>query len=72
MLRVPSEFKKWGPAALVSGGGEPVESLFTGPGSWDHAAPFLQMKAIDLAMRHFFGCDHWLAERRQARREAVN
>ncbi len=71
MLRVPSEFKRWDPAVLVSDGSGPVGPYSASPGSWDHAMPFLQMKAIDLAMRHYFGRDDWLAERRQARQEVV-
>ena len=42
----------------------PKAQLITGPGSWDHAPPVDQMKAIDMAMRWYFESEDWLDERR--------
>lgn len=35
-------------------------------GSLDAAPPPIQMKAVDVAMRHYFGADDWLNEREKS------
>ena len=32
-------------------------------GTYDFGSPIALVKAIDLAMRHYFGADHWVAIR---------
>jgi len=42
----------------------PATALAATPGSWDHAQPVDQMRAIDMAMRWYFESEDWLDERR--------
>ena len=32
-------------------------------GTWDHVDPVVQMRAIDVAMTHYFGTSLWLVAR---------
>lgn len=36
-------------------------------GSYDQASPVDRLRAVDLAMRHYWGTADWLAARRRAR-----
>jgi hypothetical protein len=41
-----------------------TEALVASPvGTYDFNNPVEQVKAIDLAMRYYFGADHWLVVR---------
>lgn len=56
--------QEWkGDAAMEKGTGTTMELGLKGIGSYDFAGPAERMKAIDLAMRQYFGTDNWLTTR---------
>jgi hypothetical protein len=44
-----------------------TQTLVRPVGTFDHADPVLQMRAIDLVLRHYFNTPGWLRARRKQR-----
>ena len=59
MSFAPISHEKGAPANELDRSGNAMETR----GSFDHAQPTQQMKAIDLALRNYFGANDWLDQR---------